>query len=184
MAGPLRGFVIGGRLLAAALALCLARSVIAQPVAAPPAETKPAVAPPSLGPLLPPVSPACISSPFGPRVLAGLPKAGTFHPGIDMPAPAGGAVRAVADGQVIAVRRRGAGGLYVMVRHAGFDALYAHLGSLTPAFAEGKRAVAAGEKLGVVGRTGVSYGAHLYFQMEIKGERVDPAPYLGLQRCG
>lgn len=133
--------------------------------------------------LPPPVSPACISSPFGPRVLAGLPKAGTFHPGIDLPAPAGAAVRAVADGQVIAVRRRGAGGLYVMVRHAGFDALYAHLGSLTPPFAEGKRAVAVGEKLGVVGRSGVSYGAHLYFQMEIKGERVDPAPYLGLRRC-
>lgn len=135
------------------------------------------------GPLPPPVSPACVSSPFGPRVLAGRPKAGTFHPGIDLPAQAGAAVRAVADGQVIAVRRRGAGGLYVMVRHAGFDALYAHLGALTPPFAEGKRAVAAGEKLGVVGRTGVSYGAHLYFQMEINGERVDPAPYLALRPC-
>ena len=133
--------------------------------------------------LLPPVSPACISSPFGPRILPGLPKAGTFHPGIDLPAPAGGAVRAVADGQVMAVRRRGAGGLFIVIRHAGFDALYGHLGTLAPAFAEGKRAVAAGEKLGVVGRTGVSYGAHLYFQMEINGTRVDPAPSLGLRRC-
>lgn len=151
--------------------------------AGPAGHAQTANAPTTLGPLPPPVSPACISSPFGPRVLAGLPKAGTFHPGIDLPAPPGAAVRAVADGQVIAVRRRGAGGLYVMVRHAGFDALYAHLGSLTPPFAEGKRTVTVGEKLGVVGRTGVSYGAHLYFQMEIKGERVDPAPYLGLQRC-
>lgn len=134
--------------------------------------------------LLPPVSPACISSPFGPRILPGLPKAGVFHPGIDLPAPAGAAVRAVAAGQVIAIRRRGAGGLFVLVRHAGFDALYAHLGAVTPALASGKRVLEAGEKLGVVGRTGVSYGAHLYFQMEIGGQRVDPAPHLGIGRCG
>lgn len=69
------------------------------------ADAQPAATPP----LLAPVTPACISSPFGPRILPGLPKAGTFHPGIDLPAPAGAPVRAVADGQVIAVRRRGAG---------------------------------------------------------------------------
>ena len=157
------------RLAAIALLAAHATCVKAQPAATPP--------------LLAPVTPACISSPFGPRVLPGLPKAGTFHPGIDLPAPAGAPVRAVADGQVIAVRRRGAGGLFILVRPAGVDALYAHLGSLTPAVAEGKRAVVAGEALGRIGRTGVSYGTHLYFQMEIKGERVDPAPYLGLQRC-
>lgn len=145
---------------------------------------QPAATDAPFGPLRPPVMPACISSPFGPRILPGLPKAGTFHPGIDLPAPAGAPVRAVADGQVIAVRRRGAGGLFIIVRHPGFDALYAHLGSLAPAFAEGKRAVTAGETLGRIGRTGVSYGTHLYFQMEIKGERVDPAPYLGLRPCG
>jgi len=133
--------------------------------------------------LEPPVSPACVSSPFGPRILPGRPKAGTFHPGIDLAAPAGTPVRAVADGWVMAVRRRGAGGLYVLVRHAGFDALYAHLGSVAPAIAEGKRHVATGEKLGVVGRTGVSYGAHLYFQMEIDGTHRDPAPYLDLPPC-
>jgi len=125
-----------------------------------------------------------VSSPFGPRILAGRPKAGLFHPGIDLPAPAGAAVRAVADGQVMAVRRRGAGGLFVLVRHAGFTALYAHLGAIAPSLAEGRRKIAAGEKLGVVGRTGVSYGAHVYFQMEIGGEPVDPAPYLGVAPGG
>jgi len=170
MARPLR------RLAVAAVPVFIA-------IATAEAQTVPVESPPPAG-LRPPVSPACISSPFGPRILPGLPKAGTFHPGIDLPAPAGGAVRAVADGQVMAVRRRGAGGLFIVIRHAGFDALYGHLGTLAPAFAEGKRAVAAGEKLGVVGRTGVSYGAHLYFQMEINGARVDPAPYLGLHPCG
>ena len=32
--------------------------------------------------------------------------------------------------------------------------------------------LAAGEKIGVVGRTGVSYGAHLYFQVDIDGKPV------------
>ena len=42
--------------------------------------------------LVPPVSPACISSPYGPRVLAHLPQAGTYHYGVDLPAPQGAAV--------------------------------------------------------------------------------------------
>jgi len=144
----------------------------------------PAIAEPAPASLSPPVSPACVSSPFGPRILAGRPKAGLFHPGIDLPAPAGAPVHAVADGQVLAVRRRGSAGLFVLARHDGFTALYAHLGAVTPSLAEGRKKIAAGEKLGVVGRTGVSYGAHIYFQMEIGGERVDPAPYLGVAPCG
>jgi murein DD-endopeptidase MepM/ murein hydrolase activator NlpD len=135
-------------------------------------------------PLLSPVRSACISSPFGPRVLAGRPKAGTFHPGIDMPAPAGEAVRAVAAGRVLRIQRKGAGGLEVMVQHDGFIGIYSHLGMIAPPFAEGKSAVVPGEKLGVIGRTGVTYGTHLFFEMLKAGQPVDPAPFLGLQRCG
>jgi murein DD-endopeptidase MepM/ murein hydrolase activator NlpD len=135
--------------------------------------------------LVMPVTPACISSPFGPRILPGKPLAGTYHYGIDLPAPAGAAVRAVAAGEVITLHRRGAGGLEVVLRHpGGFDTLYAHLGSVTPALAEGKRHVSAGEELGVVGRTGVSYGTHVYFELQVNGQRVDPAPYLHVQHCG
>jgi murein DD-endopeptidase MepM/ murein hydrolase activator NlpD len=134
--------------------------------------------------LVMPVSPACVSSPFGPRVLPGKPLAGTYHYGIDLPAPAGGAVYAVAAGEVVTLHRRGLGGLEVVLRHpGGFTTLYAHLGSVTPALAEGKRQVAAGEKIGVVGRTGLSYGTHVYFELQVNGKRVDPAPYLGVSRC-
>ena len=49
--------------------------------------------------LLSPVASACISSPFGPRVLPNRPLAGTYHYGVDMPAPAGEAVRAAAPGR-------------------------------------------------------------------------------------
>ncbi len=135
------------------------------------------------GPLLPPVSSGCISSPFGPRILANRPKAGTYHNGIDMPAPAGAAVRAAAPGKVMRIQRKGAGGLEVMVQHEGFVGIYSHLGMVTPALAEGKATVAAGEKLGVVGHSGLTYGMHVYFEMLRDGRPVDPAPYLGVPLC-
>ena len=134
--------------------------------------------------LLPPVMPACISSAFGPRVLPNQPEAGTYHYGVDLPAPVGAAVTATADGTVIRIQRKGPGGLEMLVQHQGFVGIYSHFGSIAPAFAEGKRAVAAGEKLGVIGRTGVTSGAHLYFEMILDGKPVDPAPYLRLAHCG
>ena len=133
--------------------------------------------------LVPPVSSACISSPFGPRVLPNRPLAGTYHYGVDMPAPAGAPVLATAPGAVIRIQRKGPGGLEVLVQHDGFVGIYSHLGMVTPALAEGKTTIAAGEKLGVVGHTGVTYGMHVYFEMLLSGRPVDPAPYLGVPQC-
>ena len=131
--------------------------------------------------LKPPVSPACISSPFGPRALPDHPQAGTYHYGIDLAAPAGAPVLATAPGRVIRVQRKGPGGLEVLVQHDGFMGIYSHLGMLTPAFAQGKTGVAAGEKLGVVGRSGFISGTHVYFEMILAGKPVDPAPYLAVE---
>jgi murein DD-endopeptidase MepM/ murein hydrolase activator NlpD len=134
-------------------------------------------------PLRPPVSSACISSPFGPRVLPNRPLAGTYHFGVDMPAPAGASVSATGPGHVIRIQRKGPGGLEVVVQHDGFVGIYSHLGMVTPALAEGKTTVAAGEKLGVVGHSGLTYGMHLYFEMLLAGHPVDPAPHLGVPEC-
>jgi Peptidase family M23 len=133
--------------------------------------------------LRPPISSACISSPFGPRVLPNEPQAGSYHYGIDLPAPAGAPVLATAPGTVIRIQRKGPGGLEMLVQHDGFVGIYSHFGMVMPAFAEGKRTVAAGEKLGVVGNTGLTTGAHLYFEMDLAGKPVDPAPYLGVSQC-
>jgi murein DD-endopeptidase MepM/ murein hydrolase activator NlpD len=133
--------------------------------------------------LVSPVNPACISSPFGPRVLQDHPQAGTYHYGIDLPAPAGAPVLATAPGKVIRVQRKGPGGLEILVQHDGFVGIYSHLGMLTPAFAQGKTDVVAGEKLGVVGRSGLISGTHVYFEMILAGTPVDPAPYLGVPLC-
>jgi Peptidase family M23 len=69
------------------------------------------------------------------------------------------------------------------VQHDGFVGIYSHLGSVTPALAEGMTAVAAGEKLGVVGHSGLTYGMHLYFEMLLSGRPVAPAHYLGVPQC-
>jgi murein DD-endopeptidase MepM/ murein hydrolase activator NlpD len=134
--------------------------------------------------LIIPVSPGCVTSPFGPRVIAGQPIAGTYHWGADLRAAAGAWVRAVANGRVIRIDRRGMGGLEVMVQHDGFRALYAHLGQVAPALAEGATQVRAGQWIGRIGRTGLTFGTHLYFEIALDGHRVDPAPYLGVAPCG
>jgi murein DD-endopeptidase MepM/ murein hydrolase activator NlpD len=135
--------------------------------------------------LRPPVSPACVSSPFGWRHAVGPHAPAGFHNGIDLPAPAGELVRAAADGTVVAVKRQGLGGVTVHVAHAGgLVTLYAHLGNLVPAIAEGQRRVAAGDPLGHVARTGVTYGTHLFFAVLRDGQAVDPAELLGIGACG
>jgi len=134
--------------------------------------------------LIRPVLPGCVTSPFGPRVIAGQPIAGRYHWGADLRAAAGARVRAVADGRVLRIDRKGMGGLEVLVQHAGFQALYSHLGLVAPALAEGGTRLRAGQWLGLIGRSGLTFGTHLYFEIIVGGRRVDPAPYLGVGPCG
>ena len=47
-----------------------------------------------------------------------------------------------------------------------------------PAIAEGKHTVVAGEPLGHVARTGVTYGTHVFFAVLADGKAVDPLDYL------
>lgn len=134
--------------------------------------------------LRPPVTPACISSPFGMRHAVGPHAPAAFHNGVDLPAPAGALVHAAAAGTVLRIKRQGLGGVTVHVGHPdGTTTLYAHLGNLVPAIAEGKRAVAAGEPLGHVARTGVTYGTHVFFAVLRGQDAVDPEPLLGVPRC-
>ncbi len=134
--------------------------------------------------LQPPVTPACVSSPFGWRHAVGPHAPAGFHNGIDLPAPAGALVRAAAPGTVLVIKRQGLGGVTVHLQHSGgLVTLYAHLGNLVPAIAEGRRTVAAGEPLGHVARTGVTYGTHVFFAVLRDGQAVDPLGYLAVPRC-
>lgn len=133
-----------------------------------------------------PIPGACVSSPFGPRPAVG-PHAALFHNGVDLPAPAGSWVGAAAAGRIAAVRRLGSSGLEVDIAHGppgqGFITRYAHLGSVAPAIAAGSGQVAAGGRIGRVGRSGVTTGTHLHFEIRIDGRPVDPMPTLHTKSC-
>lgn len=131
-----------------------------------------------------PVPGACISSPFGARHAVG-PHAGPVHNGVDLPAAAGTWVGAAAAGRVVAVRHLGSSGLEIDIAHgSGLLTRYAHLGTVAPGIATGRTAIAAGERIGRVGRTGVTYGTHLHFELHRDGHPIDPAPYLHTRSCG
>ena len=151
------------------------------------AQTAPVVPNPVLQPplLQPPVMPACVSSPFGWRQAVGPHAPAGFHNGIDLPAPAGALVHAAAAGTVLVIKRQGLGGVTVHLGHpGGMTTLYAHLGNLVPAIAEGRRSVAAGAPLGHVARTGVTYGTHVFFAVLVNGQAVDPLGLMAkLPRC-
>lgn len=102
------------------------------------------------------------------------------HNGIDLAAPLGTPVRAVADGAVAKVNRSplDAAGLYVIVRHPdGRASSYCHLSEI--AVAEGEP-VEQGCRLGAVGNTGQSTGPHLHFVARVAGRTVDPLSLLPL----
>jgi Peptidase family M23 len=124
---------------------------------------------------------SCVSSPFGPRILPDHPQAGTFHNGVDLPAPEGTPVRAVAPGKLLRTENGGPGGLEVLIQHVGYVSVYSHLASIAPSL--GKGVITAGEDIGIVGHTGVSFGPHLFFALLENGRAVDPQPFLDLPMC-
>ncbi|MCA1720020.1 MAG: M23 family metallopeptidase [Actinobacteria bacterium] len=110
-----------------------------------------------------------LSSGFGPRW-------GSFHPGIDIAAPNGDAVKAAAAGVVTTSGWGGGYGKLVRVQHAdGTTTAYAHMSRIL--VAKGQR-VAAGELLGKIGSTGFSTGPHLHFEVRVGKRTVNPLPWL------
>ena len=111
------------------------------------------------------------------------------HCGVDLAAPAGAVVVAVADGVVERVERSAAGGgragRYVRIAHCDGSVVtrYIHLDRIRKGLRPGRRVVA-GEPLGTVGRTGVVENfPHLHFALSLRAgdgsERyLDPEPFL------
>ncbi|HWV39512.1 MAG TPA: M23 family metallopeptidase [Vulgatibacter sp.] len=96
--------------------------------------------------------------------------------GIDLRAPKGAPVRAVAAGRVaFAAPFRAYGNLVILDHGDGFHTLYGHLDSF--AVAEGEE-VAAGRTIGAVGDSGSLKGAYLYFEIREGAKPVDPLPWL------
>ncbi|SCG34228.1 M23 family metallopeptidase [Micromonospora halophytica] len=109
------------------------------------------------------------NSPYGMRW-------GKLHTGIDLVAPEGTPYVAIHSGTVTKAGWFGGYGYAVIVQHAdGSEAIYGHSSSVS--VREGQQ-VKAGDQLGLVGNTGHSYGSHLHLEIHVKGEPLDPVPWL------
>jgi len=99
-----------------------------------------------------------------------------LHEGLDMSAPGGTRVGAVAAGKVVRVGWRGGYGRAVEVAHGGgVTSMYAHLSSISVRYGQ---SVGVGGMVGRVGTSGSSTGNHLHLGMYRYGAHFDPTPYL------
>jgi murein DD-endopeptidase MepM/ murein hydrolase activator NlpD len=103
-----------------------------------------------------------------------------FHHGIDVAAAAGSPILAARAGTVIYSGYLGGYGNTVIIEHEnGYRTLYAH--AARNLVAVGER-VTSQQMIGVVGNTGRSTGAHLHFELEKDGEKLNPLGYLAPSR--
>lgn len=112
-----------------------------------------------------------ISSRFGYRVHP-VTKKWHFHKGVDVAAPIGTYVYAIADGQVTMAKRNGSAGNEIRIKHKnGVESRYMHMQKRTVKVGD---KVKAGQLIGTVGDTGNATGPHLHFQLQVGGKAVNP----------
>lgn len=97
-----------------------------------------------------------------------------IHRGVDISAPVGTVVRAAADGIVAYSDNgvRGYGNVVMIVHRNGWMSLYAHNARTT--VQPGYR-VRRGERIALVGMTGITHGPHVHFELWQNGRAVDPS---------
>lgn len=99
-----------------------------------------------------------------------------FHLGVDIAAPRGTGVVAVANGTVITSRYQRSYGNVIQIDHGGgISTVYAHNSSL---LVTAGQKVNKGQIIAKVGSTGDSTGNHLHFEVRINGKTVNPLGYI------
>ena len=102
----------------------------------------------------------------------------SFHSGRDIAADEGTDIRAVYDGEVIAVGVGESSGNYIKIDHGnGLVALYCHCSAV---YAEEGDLVRKGDTIAAVGQTGAATGPHLHFETRVDGELRDPSAVLDI----
>lgn len=125
-----------------------------------------------LGDLSWPFPPSMVTSEYGPREAPGE-GASTFHEGLDFGAAEGTPIPSAGPGVVEFAGENGGFGNCVVINHgSGVKTRYAHMQTL-PAVSVGQT-IARSQILGPVGNTGVSFGPHLHFEVEVNGAKVNP----------
>ena len=100
-----------------------------------------------------------------------------MHTGLDIAAPTGTNIKAVADGTVTFSGRSSTGyGKYIIISHGnGVQTYYAHCSAL---YVQTGARVKQGQVIAAVGSTGNSTGPHLHLEIRVNGACQNPQNYL------
>ena len=132
------------------------------------------------GKLMCPIKGAEIIQKFGPTSFALEPSYGGyfhFHTGVDLLAGYGTPIVAAAGGKVTATGYADYFGLRVEVTDSyGLVEIYAHMSEVAVKVGD---PIQQGDRVGLVGSTGLSIGSHLHLQLEVGGVPTDPIPLIG-----
>lgn len=99
-----------------------------------------------------------------------------FHSGIDIGAPIGTEVKAPAPGTVVFAGRQAEYGVTLIIDHGNdTKSLYGHLSRLNVA---ADQKIQRGDLVAFSGNTGRSSGPHLHYEIQVRGQAVNPNTYL------
>jgi murein DD-endopeptidase MepM/ murein hydrolase activator NlpD len=116
-----------------------------------------------------------VNSDFGTRLSPWATYA-EFHSGLDIGAAIGAPVHAPAPGIVVFAGRLPEYGIALILEHGNdTKSLYGHLSRLHVALDQN---VERGQLIASTGNTGRSSGPHLHYEIQVKGQPVDPHTYL------
>ena len=123
--------------------------------------------------------PTEISSAFGVRSDP-LNQKRAFHEGLDFRGNSGDPVVATGGGTVKESGYRPDYGEYILISHSnGIDTFFAHL---SKRLVQAGDRIIQGQRVGLVGKTGRSTGAHLHYEVRLQGRPVNPMRFvLGVQ---
>ncbi len=93
------------------------------------------------------------------------------HLGTDYAAPVGTPVQTIADGRVAFAGRKGGDGNMIKIAHSrGYETHYLHLSRI---LVRNGQSVHQGQRIGLVGMTGLATGPHLDFRIQQRGQFVN-----------
>ena len=103
-----------------------------------------------------------------------------YHPGIDFRGAKGDEAKCTANGKVVFAEWYGGYGNCVRIAHKNsYETLYGHLSHINVSVGQ---EVTAGQKIGEVGSTGHSTGAHLHYEVRKNGKAINPINFLSLNK--
>lgn len=123
-----------------------------------------------------------LSSRYGIRSNPFTGQGSEFHGGLDFKGSTGEPIHATAGGRVSFAGTQSGYGQMVEVTHAhGYSTVYAHLSRIE---VKKDQTIKAGQVLGRLGSTGRSTGPHLHYEVQLRGQRLDPEIFLALDAPG